>query len=74
MKTCTVISIGTRYLLTILVLKFESQFYYLLMCLEYFCMYDIVDPDQTRSSVSDLGLHCCKGLSVTILGLLRYAG
>ena len=38
--TIFTLSIGTPYLFTIFVLKFEnSPFYYLLMCLKYCCMY-----------------------------------
>ena len=58
--TVFALSIGTPYLLTILVLKFEIiHFTNLLMCRKYcLCMANSVDHDQMQhSAVSNLGLH-----------------
>ena len=62
--TILTLSIGTPYLHTILVLKFESPFYYLMMCLNYCFIYGKqCRLDQMPHSVaSDLGLHCLQKL------------
>ena len=58
------LSIGTPYLLTILVLKFEivhstTSLMYLKYCCMYTCIANSVDPDQMPlAAASDLGLHC----------------
>ena len=54
--TIFTLSIGTPYLLTILVLKFEIVHS---TTIDIVCMAKSVDPDQMpHSAASDLGLHC----------------
>ena len=58
--TVFTVSIETSYLLTILVLKFETVHSTTSQCVNIVvCMVNRVDPDQTpHSAASDLGLHC----------------
>ena len=61
MYTVITLSIGTSYLLTILLIKFEVA-HFTTSCCVYsiaLCMANSLDLDQTpRSVASDLGLHC----------------
>ena len=60
-NTVFTLSIGTPYLLTILVVMFEIVHSTTSWCLYNIagCMANSVDPDQMpRSAASDLGLHC----------------
>ena len=78
MKTTEfILSIGTPYLLTILVLKFEIVHSTTSCCVSNIAlsMANSVDPDQTPHSVaSDLGLYFCKSLSVPILKVIIVTG
>ena len=59
--TVFTLSIGTPYLHTILVIKFETVHSTSSWCVESSagCIVNIVDPDQMpHSAASDLGLHC----------------
>ena len=61
MYTIITLSIGTSYLLTILLIKFEVV-HFTTSCCVYsiaLCMANSLNLDQTpRSAASDLGLHC----------------
>ena len=58
------LSIGTPYLLTILILKFKIYYSPFYLCVLNIVVYmaNGVDPDQMPHSVaSDQGLHCLQG-------------
>ena len=64
--TVFTLSIWIIYLLTILVLKFEHPFYYLLMCVKTAGgVANSMDPDQMlHSAASNLRLYCLLRLKV----------
>ena len=73
--TVFTVSIGTPYLLTILVLKFEivRSFTSLSVCMSKLLLYvwhGRVYPDQTLHYSSDLGLHCYRSRSVSVLRVI----